>query len=52
MARELFTAKNHVMMHISNYYRSIKDPITLNIKNTEKYLLYFVAFFSVIAMEL
>ena len=52
MARELFIAKNYVIIYISNYYRSIKNPITLNIKSIEKYLLYFITFFSVIAIEL
>ena len=45
-------AKNYIIVYISNYYRSIKDPITLNIKNIEKYFLYFIIFFSIIAIEL
>jgi hypothetical protein len=52
MAYELFMAKNYVIVHISNYYRSIKDPITLNIESIKKYLLYFITLFSVIAIEL
>ena len=52
MARELFIAKNYVIVYISNYYRNIKDLITLNIKSIEKYLLYFVTFFSIIVIEL
>jgi hypothetical protein len=52
MARELFIAKNYIIVHISNYYRSIKDLITLNIESIEKYLLYFITFFSIITIEL
>ena len=52
MARELFMAKDYVIMHISNYYRSIKDLITLNIKSIKKYLLYFITLFSIIVIEL
>jgi hypothetical protein len=52
MARELFMAKNYIIVYISNYYRSIKDLITLNIESIEKYLLYFITFFSIIAIEL
>ena len=52
MARELFMAKNYIIVYISNYYRSIKDLITLNIKSIEKYLLYFITLFSIIAIKL
>jgi hypothetical protein len=45
-------AKDYIIIYISNYYRSIKDLITLNIENIEKYLLYFITFFSIIAIEL
>jgi hypothetical protein len=47
MVHELFIAKNYIIVYISNYYRSIKDLITLNIKSIEKYLLYFITFFFV-----
>jgi hypothetical protein len=52
MARELFMAKDYVVVYISNYYRSIKDLITLNVESIEKYLLYFITLFSIIAIEL
>jgi hypothetical protein len=52
MARELFMAKNYIIIYVSNYYRSIKDLITLNIESIEKYLLYFITFFIIIAIEL
>jgi hypothetical protein len=52
MAHELFMAKDYIIVHVSNYYKSIKDPIILNIENIEKYLLYFITFFSIIAIKL
>jgi hypothetical protein len=52
MVYKLFMAKNYIIIYISNYYRSIKDLITLNIKSIKKYLLYFITFFSIIAIEL
>jgi hypothetical protein len=52
MAYELFITKDYIIIYISNYYRSIKDLITLNIKSIKKYLLYFITFFSIIAIEL
>jgi hypothetical protein len=45
-------AKDYIIVHVSNYYRSIKGLITLNIKSIEKYLLYFITFFSIIAIKL
>jgi hypothetical protein len=52
MVHELFMAKNYVIIYVSNYYRSIKNLITLNIESIEKYLLYFITLFSVIVIEL
>jgi hypothetical protein len=45
-------AKDYIIIYISNYYRSIKDLITLNIKSIEKYLLYFITLFSIIVIKL
>ena len=52
MACKLFIVKDYIIVYISNYYKSIKYLITLNIENIKKYLLYFIIFFSVIAIEL
>jgi hypothetical protein len=52
MAHKLFMAKDYIIVYISNYYRNIKNLITLNIESIKKYLLYFITFFSIIAIEL
>jgi hypothetical protein len=52
VAREPFAAKDNIMVHIGNHHRCIEDPVSLNVKSAKKYLLYFVAFLSIIAVEL
>jgi hypothetical protein len=52
VARELFAAKDNIIIYINNYYRYIEDPVSLNIKSIKKYFLYFIAFLSIIAVEL
>jgi hypothetical protein len=45
-------AKDDIIVYVSNYYRSIKDLIALNVKSIDKYFLYFVPLLSIIAIEL
>jgi hypothetical protein len=52
VAREPFAAKDNIIVYISNYYKYIKDPVSLNVKSIKKHFLYFVAFLSIIAVEL
>jgi hypothetical protein len=52
MVYKSFIAKDYIIVYINNYYRNIKNLITLNIKSIKKYFLYFITFFSVIAMKL
>ena len=52
LASKLLLAKDKVITHVSNYYSSITDLMSLNVKSAEEHLLCFAALFSIITIEL
>jgi hypothetical protein len=52
VARKLFAAKDNIMVHVSNYYRCIKDLVPLNVESIYKHFLYLVTLAFIITMEL